>query len=233
MSNTPLPYTFLDCTLRDGGYVNNWEFDTETSLDISQSLYRAGIRYIELGLIGRGGTPGKSTKFSDFADIAPLLAGRKSDCSYAVMLTQTEYAAMQIDIPPRGESTPDLIRLAYFKPEADEAMKTAQMLKQKGYIVFLQAMATFMYTEDELAEHIGTVNRTQPYAFYMVDSFSTMYRDDVIRMERFVLRHLDRDIMFVSKWDYNSVWLCFPWQTQEKKESANSAPNAKTKFFMS
>lgn len=31
---------------------------------------------------------------------------------------------------------------------------------------------------------------------------------------------LDRDIMFVSKWDYNSVWLCFPWQTQEKKESA-------------
>ncbi|MBP5167544.1 MAG: hypothetical protein ILP09_09840, partial [Oscillospiraceae bacterium] len=113
--------------------MNNWEFDTETSLDISQSLYRAGIRYIELGLIGRGGTSGKSTKFSDFADIAPLLAGRKSDCSYAVMLTQTEYAAMQIDIPPRGESTPDLIRLAYFKPEADEAMKTAQMLKQKGY----------------------------------------------------------------------------------------------------
>lgn len=196
MTDKPVPYSFLDCTLRDGGYVNNWEFDTETSLDISQSLYRAGIRYIELGLMGRGGAPGKSTKFSDFADIEPLLAGRKSDCRYAVMLTQTEYAAMGIDVPPRGERTPDLIRLAYFKPEADEAMKTARLLMEKGYIVFLQAMATFMYTDGELAEHIETVNRTRPYAFYMVDSFSTMYRDDVIRMEQFVLRRLDRGILF-------------------------------------
>ena len=30
----------------------------------------------------------------------------------------------------------------------------------------------------------------------------------------------DGDIMFVSKWDYNSVWLCFPWQSKEAKESA-------------
>ena len=41
----------------------------------------------------------------------------------------------------------------------------------------------------------------------------------------------DGDIMFVSKWNYNSVWLCFPWQDAEAKEAAPriatglSAPN--------
>lgn len=195
MNHCNTNFILLDCTLRDGGYVNNWEFDTETSLDVADSLYHAGIRNIELGLMGRGGTHGKSTKLSDFAQIEPMLAYRMPDCHYAVMLTQTEYAAAQIDIPLRSEKTPDLIRLAYFKPEANEAMKTALMLKEKGYVVFLQAMATFMYSNDELAKHLQTVNALQPYAFYMVDSFSTMYRDDVIQMEHFVLEHLDHSII--------------------------------------
>ncbi|MDE7219978.1 MAG: aldolase catalytic domain-containing protein [Oscillospiraceae bacterium] len=186
----------LDCTLRDGGYVNNWEFDTSTALHICDALYVSGVRYIELGLVGRGGVPGKTTKFSSFDEIKPLLKDRRWDCRYCVMITQAELSASRLEIPPRGETTVDMIRIAYFKAEEQDALSSAYVLKKKGYEVFLQAMATFMYTEDELSAMLEKVNRIQPAAFYIVDSFSTMYNDDVRQMADFVLTHLEENILF-------------------------------------
>lgn len=186
----------LDCTLRDGGYVNNWEFDTETVLAVRDALYKAGIWHIELGIMGKGGEPGKNTKFSTFEEIKPLLSGRQLDCHYYVMVTQADYAGQNMEFPVCGVDTVDAVRLAYFKPEMEAALDTAQRLKEKGYSVFLQAMATFMYGNDELSDLIERVNELKPTAFYMVDSFSTMYNEDVRAMKRFVLERLDEEISF-------------------------------------
>lgn len=184
----------LDCTLRDGGYVNNWEFGLDTAGKVMDGLYDAGVRYIELGIMGVGGEEGRSTKFSSFKQIEPLLAHRKQDCRYAVMLTQTD--AKKFVIPPRSGETVDLIRIAFFKREQDEAMVKVRELKDKGYQVFLQAMATFMYGDEELAALLEEVNRVQPAGFYMVDSFSTMYNGDVCKMREFVLPRLEKEILF-------------------------------------
>lgn len=75
----------LDCTLRDGGYVNNWEFDENTAVHVIDSLYAGGIRCIEIGLLGKGGKIGNCTKFFSFTEMKPLLEGKKRDCRYAVM----------------------------------------------------------------------------------------------------------------------------------------------------
>ena len=186
----------LDCTLRDGGYVNNWEFDTQTALAVRDALYDSGIRYIELGIMGNGGVPGKCTKFDHFDQVRPLLAGRKTDCHYCIMFTQAEYASSGMVLPPCGPDTVDIIRLAYFKAEKDAALATAQEMKEKGYTAFLQAMATFMYSDKELAAMLEQINAMQPDAFYMVDSFSTMYNENVRHMQQFVLERLDENILF-------------------------------------
>ena len=73
------PRMLLDCTLRDGGYVNNWEFEEDTVRKVVRALYEAGVRYIELGILGQGGKPGRSTKFSDFVQIEPYLEARHPD----------------------------------------------------------------------------------------------------------------------------------------------------------
>jgi 4-hydroxy 2-oxovalerate aldolase len=124
------------------------------------------------------------------------------------MITQSEYAAGGLTFPLRSQSTPDMIRLAYFKPEAEDALYTARILMDKGYIVFLQAMATFMYTRDELTEHLRAVNSLRPHAFYIVDSFSTLYPDDIKSMQDFVLAHLDRGIAF-GLHAHNNIQLAF------------------------
>lgn len=187
-------HLILDCTLRDGGYVNNWEFDTESAIRVMDSLYAAGVRIIELGILGKGGEVGKSTKFSDFKQVEPLLAHRKADCSYAIMANQSDIA--RYTIPVCSEKTVDLLRLAFFKVEREAALETARALKEKGYKVFLQAMATFMYSEKELKDLIAEINMLQPDGFYIVDSFSTMYNQDVRAMTDMVLSVLDEKIQF-------------------------------------
>lgn len=184
----------LDCTLRDGGYVNDWEFDSNLAKGVIDGLYESGIRVIEIGIMGIGGEAGKSTKFSSFKDAEPLLENRKKDCKYAIMINQTGFE--NFDIPNRSEKTVDIIRLAYFKREIHDAMISAKSLKDKGYEVFLQAMATFMYSDDEIDDMLKKVNDLKPQAFYIVDSFSNLFPEDITSMANSVLSRLNRDIDF-------------------------------------
>ncbi|MDE7325199.1 MAG: aldolase catalytic domain-containing protein [Lachnospiraceae bacterium] len=184
----------LDCTLRDGGYVNNWEFNTDTAKAVMEGLYNSGVRCIEIGIMGMDAKAGTQTKFNNFQEMEPLLGYRRKDCSYAVMTTTKN--ADSFELPYRSEKTPDIIRLAYFQKDWKEALESIKVYQEKGYSVFLQAMATFMYSMGEMDEMIRAVNVLKPSAFYMVDSFSTMYPGDVRRMRDNVLKCLSHDIAF-------------------------------------
>ena len=39
----------IECTLRDGGYYNNWDFDRKLVQDYINSLNSIGIKYVEMG----------------------------------------------------------------------------------------------------------------------------------------------------------------------------------------
>lgn len=43
--------SLLDCTLRDGGYVNDWNFGRETMICIFERLVSAGVDIIEVGFL--------------------------------------------------------------------------------------------------------------------------------------------------------------------------------------
>ena len=184
----------LDCTLRDGGYVNDWMFDTYTAKAIIDGLYKAGVRWIEIGLMGKPSQKKNQTLFSNFTEMEPLLKERKSDCHYAVMVTTS--TSDKFEFPIRNEKTPEVIRIAFFKQEIEKTFSLANELKGKGYVVFLQPMATFMYGDEEIDWLVEKTNTLHPYALYMVDSFSTMCPMDVNEMKKKILSNLDKDILF-------------------------------------
>ena len=39
----------LDCTIRDGGYLNNWQFGTDLVKDLYRSVSKSGVDFIEKG----------------------------------------------------------------------------------------------------------------------------------------------------------------------------------------
>lgn len=170
----------LDCTLRDGGYVNDWKFSRKSFDEIIIGLQEIGIDIIEVGMMVKNSADEFTTKFSDFDRIPNLPRIKDSRSIFTVMFTYGE--AKGVIVPERKLDGVEVIRLAYFKNDYRESLKLAEEFKQKGYGVFLQAMATFMYSEDELREMLLQVNHLQPLYFCMVDSFGVMYNEDVRHM---------------------------------------------------
>lgn len=168
----------LDCTLRDGGYVNNWAFSREEYNCIISCLETAGIDCIEVGIMGRDDSTEFNTKYSAYNEIPPIARESHKNILFTVMTTVGE--AESIPIPAKGEESVDAIRIAFFKQDIDKMTVLAKNVRDKGYQVFLQAMATYMYDSDELENLIVTVNQLEGVsALYLVDSFGTLYPDDV------------------------------------------------------
>lgn len=182
----------LDCTLRDGGYVNDWCFSQDTYSAITSELQNQNIDFIEIGLIGKQQDKRFKTKFVDLKSVPFPLKIKNTSSLFTVMITYSE--AKDIEIPEKKDTGIEVIRLAYFKPEIDKALKLAIKIKEKGYLVFLQAMATFLYTDDELKKMIQKVNKLQPFFFCMVDSFGVMYNDDVMHMYSLINNELSPGI---------------------------------------
>jgi Isopropylmalate/homocitrate/citramalate synthases len=187
-------FKILDCTLRDGGYVNNWMFSENTYHNIILGLQQAGVDTIEVGIMGHNKENNFSTKFSCVEEIPEIMKAEGSNTIFTVMLTLSE--SKDIVIPQRTKGMVDGIRLAYFKEDYSKALDYAGELMNKGYLVYMQPMATFMYSEQELIEMVKQMNQLRPFGFYMVDSFGMMYTDTVENMSAIINEYLNRDILF-------------------------------------
>ena len=183
----------MDCTLRDGGYINDWEFSRGIYDAVSTQLQLANVDFIELGIMGLHDAGHFKTKFRSFEEIPIPKKIRKS--FFTVMMTGTEYK--KITVPKyNAENGVDALRYAFFKADVKEALEHMCGLISKGYKVFAQTMATFQYSESELAALVKDINRLKPYAFYIVDSFGTLFPEDIRRLYHLVDDVLDQDILF-------------------------------------
>lgn len=196
----------LDCTLRDGGYVNEWEFDVPTARDIIHLLDEARVDFIELGIMGVSSKTRETTRFNSFAEIEPLLVEKVNGCTYCVMINFSEKD--HFTIPPRGENTVDCIRIAFFKEEWKETLAFAKQLRDKGYLVFLQAMATPLFSDEELIELVREINKLGLFSFYIVDSFGVLYNQELLRLVELADRYLDPSIA-LGFHGHNNIQMAF------------------------
>lgn len=184
----------LDCTLRDGGYINDWDFSCELYHAVTEKLQTANVNFIELGIMGNHNAQQFKTKFRSLEEI-PVPKKIVNRSSFTVMMTGTEYKNLTIPDCMAGSGI-DTLRFAFFKADAAEALNQMGSLISKGYKVFAQTMATFQYSESELVVLVKEINRIKPYAFYIVDSFGTLYPENIRQLYRLVDDVLDRNILF-------------------------------------
>lgn len=169
----------LDCTLRDGGYLNDWAFGADAIRGILAKLAEANIDIIECGFLkDRLAFDPARTLYRSPSQLAPLLPQGGGGSKYVAMVNFGEYPAQAL---PSAEQSPVRgIRVVFHKEEAKEALAYCREVKEKGYDVFVQPMATANYTDLELLQILQEVNRIQPYAFYIVDSFGVMNRKTLL-----------------------------------------------------
>lgn len=183
----------LDCTLRDGGYNNNWYFGKDNIKKIVESLIQTNIDYIECGyLSNRDNYISGKTLFNYTSQVCEAIPLLKEEQTYLLMINYGEY---NIDDIPRKESTCiSGFRIAFHKKDLDAALDFCLLLKNKGYLVFVQPMVTHSYSQREFISLINKVNQLKPYAFYIVDSYGTMKKENLLEYLSLVKQLLNNNI---------------------------------------
>ena len=181
----------LDCTLRDGGYVNNWHFPQRQILKIINTLEESNVEIIELGYLDDKGKGKDSTLFSSVTSIDKII-NKSSNAIKVVMINLFDY---DIDKLPQQESTKiQGIRLAFHKKDIDSALQVAEKIISLGYQLFFQPMVTKLYSDDEFLSLIDKANKLDIYAFYVVDSFGSMTLSEFKNYVYLADRYLNSDI---------------------------------------
>lgn len=158
----------LDCTLRDGGYCNKWNFGKRAIDSIINSLIEAGADIIECGFLNGAVqfSPDNTRRprVEDFSELFP------SDKKKSLAVCMVNFGDCRLEnIPVHDDSLIDGIRVAFHKKDALPAMDLCRGLKEKGYKVFVQAMVSLSYSDEEFIQLINRVNDAEPYAFYIVE----------------------------------------------------------------
>ena len=184
----------LDCTLRDGGYLNDWEFGNSNIVNIFERLVSAGIDIIETGFLDdRRPFDENRTIFPD-TDSAGKIYG-KLDKGSSMIVGMIDYGTCRIEnIMPKDECFLDGIRVIFKKQKMHEAIDFCKKIKEKGYNVFAQAVSITSYNDDELSELIGLVNDLEPYAFSLVDTYGLLHKGTLRHYFDFACAHLKKSI---------------------------------------
>lgn len=171
----------LDCTLRDGGYCNKWEFGKDNIPKVINGLMDAKIDIIECGfLTNKEKYDINRSKFTDLGQIEQFVLKKKEErTKLVVMINVNEYDMN--DLPLASETVINGIRLAFHKKDLKQALKDSIIIKEKGYDLFLQPMVSMGYTDEEFLHLIGATNEIKPFSFYIVDSFGMMKEKDLLR----------------------------------------------------
>ena len=198
--------SILDCTLRDGGYINEWRFGKKAIKDIVSSLSEAGMDVIECGFLDDVVYDPDASLYSCVTQITPFIAPKKPGTLYVAMIALGDISPDKI-LPCDGTSI-DGIRLTFHRHEWEEAKMVARQFMEKGYKVFVQPVGTTAYTDRELLNLISDVNALQPYAFYLVDTLGILYRHDLLRFFYLIDHNLDANIK-VGFHSHNNLQLSF------------------------
>lgn len=183
----------LDCTLRDGGYCNQWKFGYDNIKKIMCSLSDAGIEIIECGFISNKVKYNSDiTKFTSVKQISEFVPKDKGNKIYVAMINYGEYDSS--DLPQYDGSSIDGVRVAFHKKDMEGALLLCREIQKKGYKVFIQPMVSLSYSDEEFLKLIYSVNEFKPYAFYIVDSFGMMKKKNLIRLFYLVEHNLNDDI---------------------------------------
>lgn len=197
----------LDCTLRDGGYVNDWAFKDTQSIKIINSLTQANIDIIECGyLTDTKGKVKNSTLFNSLASIDSLLKDLNTSAQKVAMINLYDY---DIEKLAHKESTLlDGIRLAFHKQDQQNALLAAEKIIKRGYRLFLQPMITTSYKDIEFLSLIENANMLDISSFYIVDSFGSMSLEQFTRYMILADNNLKKKIS-LGYHSHNNMQLAF------------------------
>lgn len=167
----------LDCTIRDGGLMNDSRFTDRQVRAVYDTCADAGIDYMEIGF--KNSKKLFSTdkygawRHCDEDDVNRIVGDNKRGVKLSVM-ADAEKSDYKTDILPREKSNIDMIRVACYSHQIPLAMDMVKDAKDKGYETTLNLMAICTMKESELSRDLEILKESEADVVYLMDSFGSL-----------------------------------------------------------
>ncbi len=169
----------LDCTLRDGGYINDWKFGEQAIVDISSTLVNSNVDIVELGFLKDEAQNKDRTVFNSVKQFVPLIKEKKKNTLYAAMIDVQGRIPIEM-VEPCTPDTVDVIRVIVWKRLLDSDFEYCKKIAEKGYKLCVQPARVDQYSEEEFVSMIRRFETLNPLAIYVVDSWGTLSIKDFL-----------------------------------------------------
>jgi len=171
----------IDCTVRDGGLMNKWQFSDTFVRNVYNSLADAGVDYMEIGYLSSPGAFDAKEygawKFCNEKDLKKIIGEGEKRIKLSAM---ADIGRIEMDdIPMAEDSSLDMLRIACYVHQIDTAIALAHHCKDKGYETTINLMAVSTVGLRELNECLEDLNTSSVPIVYLVDSFGAFYSEDI------------------------------------------------------
>ena len=174
----------FDCTIRDGGLVNNYQFTDEFVRAHYEACVAAGVDYME---IGKNVSPTIMSEdeygpwnFCKEEDIRRIVGDNDTDMKIAVMSDIGR--SLKEELRPKSESVVDMIRIATYIHQLPAAIELIEDAHAKGYETTVNVMAISKSFDDELTEVLEQLAKTPVDVIYIADSFGSFYPEQIVKL---------------------------------------------------
>jgi len=202
----------LDCTIRDGGLMNDHAFNDQTVKGVYDACVEAGVDYMELGYKASKKifSPDEfgMWKFCCEDDIRRIVGENDTSLELSVM-ADAERTDYHTDILPKEQSVLDMIRVAAYIHQIPTALDMIKDAHDKGYATTINLMAVSTIKEHELNEALNLLAASAVDVIYLVDSFGALYSEQVQYYIRKYLHYAESNQKQVGMHAHNNQQLAF------------------------
>ncbi len=202
----------LDCTIRDGGLMNNHQFDDQVVKAVYKACVESGIDYMELGYKASHKiiVPGEhgAWKYCLEDDMRRIVDDNPTPLKLTVM-ADAERTDYHEDFLPKTQSVIDVVRVATYISQIPPALEMVKDAPDKGYDTTVNRMAVSTVPEYELNEGLELLAGSETKAIYVVDSFGTLYSEQVAHLVRKYLHYCQEAGKEVGMHAHNNLQLGF------------------------
>jgi len=202
----------MDCTIRDGGLINDHQFDDEFVRAVYKTCVAAGIDAMEFGYRADkkifAPTEFGDWKYCEEDTLRRITDDNPTDLLIAVM-ADAERTDYHTDIPPKSESVVDIVRVATYIHQIPTALDMIKDAHDKGYRVTVNLMAVSTIQERELEEALQVLSASPVCAIFIVDSFGAYYSEQIKDLALMFLKAVEGKNIEVGIHAHNNQMLAY------------------------
>jgi 4-hydroxy 2-oxovalerate aldolase len=196
----------IDCTLRDGGHLNKWNFSFDFVKKVISAVAETGIHCIEIGYVSDKDKFPPETGTWRFSEEKHIRAVVPVDIQTKIGVMGDVGKVGIEQFIPKDESVIDIVRLAFYPGQGKEAIELGHQVQDLGYEVYLNAMGVVCYKEDDLKNLISDFYECKVPNIVISDSYGSLMPWQVHNLTRLFIQGTGKSIGYHA---HNNLGMAF------------------------